>query len=709
MRRTPISLIPAWLAVSLCLSAQPPAISGGRNSVAIDAAKTSDPITKYLYGGFIEHLGNLINSNLWSEMLDDRKFYYPVNAEPVQTIPGGRGGVRRWRPVGPAASVWMDHSHPYTGEQTPVVNLDQTARGMRQDGLALQENKSYTGRIVIAGDPGAKVNVRLIWGPNPADRQTISVGALTSDFAKVPLKFTSQGDTDDGQIEIVGTGTGSFRVGAVSLMPGDNLHGFRADTIALLKQMNSGFYRFPGGNFLSNHDWRNAIGDPEKRPPIWDYYWAALQPNDVGTDEFITMSGLLGVEPYISVNAGFGDARSAAELVEYANGSTDTSMGKLRAANGHPEPYHIRFWNIGNEAYGWWQFGHLVLNQYALKHNMFADAMRKVDPSITLIASGAMPDEMTVTASGRRLDGKVQTQFGSPADWTGGLLARSWGKFDMLAEHYYAHDGVRFDLQEGQNGELPVQDLPKVRGGGAATGWVKVEEPLVDWARRPANRVRLKAEAWEEYQKRFPAVKDGKITVSLDEWAYTGARQNLKLALSIAWAIQEMFRHTDFLKMSAYTMATAWINASRTRSDFSTIGILFKLYRDHFGTVPVEVTGNSPQPPPKYPVGGDQPRVNAGSPTYPLDVSAALSSDRKTLTVAIVNPTESAQPMNLDIRNFKPRAQARIWKMTGASVDSTNQLGQSPQVTVTETQLNQVPGPLTVPRISINLYEFGAQ
>jgi alpha-N-arabinofuranosidase len=387
MRKAQIFLIPAGLAVSLCLCAQPAAISGGRILVAVDAAKASDPITKYLYGGFIEHLGNLINSNLWSEMLDDRKFYYPVNAEPVQTVPGGRGGVRRWRPVGPAASVRMDHNRPYAGEQTPVVNLDLTPHGMRQGGLALQKNKSYAGRIVIAGDPGATVSVRLKWGPNPADGQTISTGALHRDFAKVSLKFTSGANTDDGQIEIVGTGTGSFRVGAVSLMPADNLNGFRADAIALLKQMNSGFYRFPGGNFLSNHDWRNAIGDPDKRPPVWDYYWAALQPNDVGTDELLTMCDLLGVEPYISVNAGFGDARSAAELVEYTNGSPATPMGKLRAANGHPQPYRIKFWNIGNEAYGWWQFGHMVLNQYALKNNMFADAMRKVDPSITLIAS----------------------------------------------------------------------------------------------------------------------------------------------------------------------------------------------------------------------------------------------------------------------------------------------------------------------------------
>ena len=83
--------------------------------------------------------------------------------------------------------------------------------------------------------------------------------------------------------------------------------------------------------------------------PTWDYVWSAVQPNDVGTDEFLTLCQLLGVDAFISVNAGFGEARSAAQEVEYVNGSADTPMGKLRAANGHPAPYNVKWWGIGNE------------------------------------------------------------------------------------------------------------------------------------------------------------------------------------------------------------------------------------------------------------------------------------------------------------------------------------------------------------------------
>jgi len=124
--------------------------------------------------------------------------------------------------------------------------------------------------------------------------------------------------------------------------------------------------------------------------------------NDVGMDEFMTLCGLLKIDPYICVNAGLGDEHSAADWVEYANGSAATRMGKWRAENGHPEPYGVKMWNIGNEVYGEWQLGHLYVDQYALKHNAFAEAMKKADPTITLIASGATPFETSTTARHHR-------------------------------------------------------------------------------------------------------------------------------------------------------------------------------------------------------------------------------------------------------------------------------------------------------------------
>ena len=668
----------------------------------VDAGKIGDPISNYDYGMFIEHLGNIINHGLWSEMLDDRKFYFPVNSAEEKEPTGNPMRARfmklkKWRPVGPDEFVVMDHDHAYVGEQSPAIQLEaSTAHGIQQSGLALRKGKSYSGRIVLAGSPQSRVKVSLVWGPDPGDRQTIPISAMHAAYAKFPLKFTASADSDDARLEITGTGTGSFHVGAVSLMPADNVHGFRADTTSLLRQLNSGFYRFPGGNYISGYDWHDTIGDPDKRPPTWDYAWNVVQPNDVGMDEFIELCKILNVEPYITVNAGFGDDHSAAEEVEYINGSVHTHMGALRAANGHPEPYHVKYWNVGNEPYGNWQLGRTALRYFVIKHNAFARAMRKVDPSIVIIASGAMPDQMTVTNSARRATGKTQAQYGTDGDWTGGMFDKSWGYFEGITDHWYCYSGMRFDWEAGKDNPFLYDQNP----------FTAVNESLLDWARRPSNRVREKAEAWEEYKKRFPAIEDKKIFLAIDEWAESGMPPNMKLAVSYAMVMHEMFRYTHFIKMAAFTFATSTLDLSATDATYNTTGLMFKLYREHYGTLPIEVTGNSPEPAPKWPVGGDQPAVNAGSPTYPLDVAAAFTADRKFLTVAVANPTASAQQLTLNFQGVQLAGKSRTWQMTGTSEDAANVLGQKPQVEITESALPEVLTTISAPPVSLTIYEF---
>jgi len=98
------------------------AASASKISATINAAKTGEPITKYMYGGFIEHLGNLINYSYWSEVLDDRKFYHAVNSQP---LPAPRGPIpqmmasRKWMPIGPDASVTMDTENPMWASKVP--------------------------------------------------------------------------------------------------------------------------------------------------------------------------------------------------------------------------------------------------------------------------------------------------------------------------------------------------------------------------------------------------------------------------------------------------------------------------------------------------------------------------------------------------------------------------------------------------------------
>jgi len=664
-------------------------------NVTIDASKTGDPISKYIYGQFLEHIGGIVNNNLWAEMLDDRKFYFPITSHPPAEPAGPpwrRVALRHWVPVGADEFVTMDANHPYVGERTPMVKLGPTeAHGIRQSGLAIRKGRSYSGRVVLEVTAGSTVKVNLIWGDAVSERQTVVIKNVAAGYRKFPLSFQVQGDSDDGRLEIVGTGTGSFHIGAISLMPANNLQGFRAEVIAALKQLHSGVYRWPGGNFVSGYEWRNAIGDPDKRPPIMDPVWHAVQPNDVGTDEFMTLCRLLDVEPYVTVNGGFGDEWSAAQLVEYANGAVTTPMGKWRAANGHPEPYRIKFWGVGNEPWGEWQLGFMPVAQWELKHNMFAKAMRKADPTIELIAAGAMPDAMAGSKQAKRLNGQVVPDYLSPGDWSGNLLAHCLENMDLISEHFYSTSGKRTDLTTGD----------KVDTG---------PQTLIEWERSPATQVRVKYEHYQEYLKRIPGLKAKPVPISLDEWAYIGGPPNsYKVVPAYAWAFHEMFRHSDVYQLGAFTFATAMISEDRTDAVLSPTGLLFKMYREHFGAIPLQVSGDSPQPKPIYPAGGDQPAVNPGSDTYPLDVSAALSEDRKTLTFAVLNPSDSAQHLKLSIKGATLSSQGHLWRMAPESVDATIIVGQRPGVEVQQQELTSVPEEMAVAPFSVNIYSFAVR
>ena len=199
---------------------------------------------------------------------------------------------------------------------------------------------------------------------------------------------------------------------------------------------------------------------------------------------------------------------------------------------------------------------------------------------------------------------------------------------------------------------------------------------------------------------------DKKIFLSIDEYAYSGAPVNLKLALAYGMVFNEMLRYTDFLKMSAFTMGVSTLDYNRTSAVLNTNGLLFKMYSDHLGTIPVALSGNSPQPAPKYPIAGDQPRSNPGSPTYPLDMVAALTNDRKFLTLAVVNATESKQEFDLNVTGVRLEGQSIFWQMTGTSVDAANHVGQPPQVEVKETALSEAPETLSVAPISVTIYRF---
>jgi alpha-L-arabinofuranosidase len=686
-------------------------------AATIDATRTGPPITKLVFGGFMEPATTFV----WAEMLADRKFYAEVTSKPIATPTGGfgrRGPQRRWLPLGPDASVLMDRQKAYVGEWSPRVQLDSSARrGVDQAGLVLKGGRAYTGRVILAGSPGANVAVSLVWGPNPADRQTVRVPALTASFVKVPLAFTAGADTTDGHLEIAGTGAGSFHIGAASLMPADNVSGFKAATIRHLKDLGIEIARWPGGNFVSAYDWRDGIGDRDKRPPRRELAWNGMETNDMGVDDFLTFCRLIGAEPYIAVNSGLGDAHSAAEEVEYVNGPSTSRLGSLRAANGHPAPYGVKIWGVGNEMYGPWQWGHLAITQYPEKHNLFVKAMRAVDPTVKVIASGATPEEASwCYIENRQLGTFPERQednlplpyaFGSREDWTGALLQTSSDHLDYLGEHFYGYPNLVID---------PVR-----------LQFVESDEPLELKVRRLSNRVQFKFEAWDEYVKRMPFLKDKDIKFAFDEWSPRNravgggpapVNHPMLNPLTNALVYHEFFRHSDMVGLGVATggMGGIAVDAYGDAVGLRMEGLVMKLLHDHFaGALPVAVGGASPQRPGNGVVGIDNSAKPSGSPTFPLDVFAALSADRKTLSISVVNPTEASQDCDLTLTGVQAAGPVKVSRLTAPPAAQSAPAGPAmgrfagPPATMAESTLAQAPGRLTLPPASMTLYRLSVK
>jgi alpha-N-arabinofuranosidase len=202
-----------------------------------------------------------------------------------------------------------------------------------------------------------------------------------------------------------------------------------------------------------------------------------------------------------------------------------------------------------------------------------------------------------------------------------------------------------------------------------------------------------------------------KTFLSIDEYAYFGGGRgmgpNLKVALAYGMLFNEMLRHTDFLTMTAHTMGVSTIDYNPTAATINTTGLMFKMYGDHFvGSIPVALSGNSPQPATKNPPYADEPKTSSGSPTYPLDMFAALTPDRKFLTLAVVNATESEQKFDLSATGVRLAEPSKLWQLTGNSLDAANRVGQPPQVEVKEISLGDAQGTITVAPISVNIYRF---
>ncbi len=294
-------------------------------SVTVDLSGPSWPLSDWRFGHFIEHMLDCIQGGLWAELLYNRKFTGRADKS---------GVVEAWTALyKDGASYRPDNKIYYAPAQSQFMQAAARKKaGIAQGRIALPARVAFTGRIVARADRPIRLTVGLRDGRGPVCSATI--GPVTSDWTKLPFTLPALEKPADLSFFIQFTGPGRVWLGAASLMPADNISGFRREVIKALREVGAPIIRWPGGNFASQYDWRDGIGDRDRRPPRWNRAWNHWEFNDVGTDEFLELCRLLGAEPYICANAGELGAREAAEWVRYCR----LRVSQLRAGAG-PLPW----------------------------------------------------------------------------------------------------------------------------------------------------------------------------------------------------------------------------------------------------------------------------------------------------------------------------------------------------------------------------------
>ena len=245
-----------------------------------------------------------------------------------------------------------------------------------------------------------------------------SLGKVGNDWQKYPFTLEPQ-TSGDGDFAIV-VKNGSVQVYMVTMttQTGINLGGFRPDILQAVKELHPTCLRWPGGGYVAQYDWEWGIGPQENRERWAHWMWMDYDQNCFGTDEFIRFCREVNSEPIIVVSVKFERPaeeydrilQDALHWLRYCNAPATDEWGAKRAANGHPEPYNVKYWEIDNEM---WEMG---IDRYEKCVRDFSTAMRKVDPSIKIIACGGFREDEE-------------------------FLQRSANYFDYLSLHHYEQAG----------------------------------------------------------------------------------------------------------------------------------------------------------------------------------------------------------------------------------------------------------------------------
>jgi len=406
--------------------------------------------------------------------------------------------------------------------------------------------------------------------------------------------------------------------------PHSDKNGFRQEYVQQIKDLKVSAVRWPGGNFVSGYHWEDGIGPKAQRPVTLDLSRTRQETNQMGTDEYATFCQLVGAENFICINAGTGTIEDAAHWVEYCNAPAGTRYADLRVKYGHPEPFKVKYWALGNEPDGPWQLGHKSKEDYTKFAIEAAKMMRAADESIKLVAAGASNYPLVT----KRYDPKDGW-----TDWNDYVLDQMAGYIDYISLHRYVFQVLRAI-------EKPVFADEMCVG-------LEINR-IIEVTQGQIQKAMVKSET------------DRPIYISFDEYGARG--NNLAGPLILAQHLNAFIRHADIVKMANLTFLTGLTGISPEGGYKTSLYYPFYLYSNHCRGTALDVYTRCATYSNK--VFKDIPY---------LDVTAVLNEASGTLLVNVVNRSETeaiATDVELQSGTFTGKGQAHL--VTADSLEATN-------------------------------------
>lgn len=414
--------------------------TGGSEPCALQLLEPGElMVPAYLFGSNLEHTRSCIHNGLSAQMLRNRKFAGKPSA--------CNGCAMEWFPIGENAIFTFDQPYTRHGEGYHMNRLLECSSlsilnprpgqsaGLGQHGLFVQQGRPYLFGTVARAKERTILSVALTdrAGDMVYDCRTIVVKG--AEWTRYEVELTPSAADPDASLRVYWEEPGAICFGAVSLMPKNHFRGMRRDVIEKLRDLGVKVLRWPGGNFAGEYNWMDGLLPADMRAPLQSYLGLETQPHSMGydydeinTDDFIALCREIGAEPFITINPCWNTPEENAAWVEYCNGDSSTKYGRLRAERGHPEPYGVQFWSLGNE----FGYGHMEGDntpggycQTALENGR---KMLEVSPKLSLCSSGPYPSKEWAELSARPLSGIAQ----------------------LVSQHYYGYEPKYTDLSSVQ-------------------------------------------------------------------------------------------------------------------------------------------------------------------------------------------------------------------------------------------------------------------